>query len=1125
MHRFRPLIGALAVLAVLAVPAASARAQGVTTGALTGTVTDSAGTGIEGVTIQLKNPLTGYTVNAMTRSSGLYVIQGIEPNPNYSMTVRAIGYGAVTREGIVVTLGQMRREDYRLAKQAVQLTELTVTATAYDNVINTSKTGTSTTIGDSALRRLPTLNRNFQDFVATVPQVSTTTGYLSGGGVNLRQNSIQIDGAQSGDMFGLGTTGQPGASAGAKSIPLDAVKEYQVLLSPFDVRQGSFGGLLINAVTKSGTNEFHGGAYAYTRNQDLTRKQTYLTDYSQQQYGASLGGRIIRDKVFFFVNGEVQQLQTPATGSYLGGSGATRPYVSQQQIDALRQVLTTKYGFPDIGDGDRVQKKNPNTNVFARVDANLPFNTRLVLRHNYAAADNRVFSRGLYTTTNPTFSLTSNGYDLSNKTNSSVVQLLTNASNGVYNEFIANYSTTKDFRTVPVRAPQILVRGFQRIDTTGVASMQVGTDASSQGNSLDQRTIEFTNNLTIPVGSHSFTVGGKVLLYRSINLFAQNSIGSWQFNSLDSLNNGIASQYAFSAPAPTDPYNGLATINGTTYSAYIADTWQATPNLSMSLGVRVDKPSFSDLPPYNVSVDTVYGRKTNVVADNAQISPRFGFNWDITGDKRNQLRGGAGSFTGPTPFVYISNVFGNSGLSGYGSITCNNVALTNNSVTSQRTPAFTAAALTTPPTSCLDGTRPNGTTAPGAAISGPAAGAAVNTIDPNFKNPKYLKASLGFDHRFDNGFVATLEGLYTRSQNNAFYQNLALDHKALNALPVAERTGVNGRLLYGTLSATGATPRTYGTRTQVLDVTNASGDYTFNITGQIQKSFTANFDMSASYTYQQSRDVVSITSSTAGSNFRFQRDVAGDILAKNVSRSKYDQPHRIVATGSYRLPTFTDISFIYNGSSGAPFDFTYGNAGQSSTGPLGDLNGDGQTANDLMYVPTNATLQSEILFQNYNSTNATLKAASDAQAVAFEKFISENECLNSQRGRIMERNSCRNPWTNRIDISIAQSLGKVGGRMFQNVQLRLDVINFTNLLNKNWGEQPFSDQNATCGQICSATVALVHTGMVLPTGLPAGTTTSPLTRGVFTFSPAYKIYNQDNASSNYRMQLSARYSF
>jgi hypothetical protein len=230
MSIFRPLLGAAALFASLVVPTSSALAQGVTTGGITGTVTGDGGQRIEGVQVQLRNPRTGYNVGTTTRSTGLYVIQGVEPDAGYVVTVRRIGYAPVSRQ-VAITLGQTRREDFRLSAEAAVLSAVTVTA-ATDPVINASKTGTSTTISDSLLHRLPTINRNFVDFVQLVPQVSTTTGYLSGGGVNLRQNSIQIDGAQSGDLFGIGTTGQPGAQANGKSIPLDAVKEYQVLLSP-----------------------------------------------------------------------------------------------------------------------------------------------------------------------------------------------------------------------------------------------------------------------------------------------------------------------------------------------------------------------------------------------------------------------------------------------------------------------------------------------------------------------------------------------------------------------------------------------------------------------------------------------------------------------------------------------------------------------------------------------------------------------------------------------------------------------------------------------------------------------------------------------------------------------------
>ncbi len=1108
MQKIRPLIGRLAVLAFLAVPAVSLHAQGVTTGALTGTITDATGAPVEAAQVQVRNATTGYNIGTTSRSSGIYNIQGIEPNQNYRITVRRIGYAPITRDGITISLGQARREDFRLTREVATLGEVSITASATDAVINASKTGTSTSISDSALRRLPTINRNFIDFVQLVPQVSTTSGALSGGGVNLRQNSIQIDGAQSGDLFGLGTTGQPGAQSNAKSIPLDAVKEYQVLLSPFDVRQGSFGGLLINAVTKSGTNEWHGTVYGDSRSQSLTRSQSYLLAYKSQHASASLGGPLIKDKLFIFASGELQKLDTPASGSYVG---ATDAYLTQSSIDAVNTAAQA-YGLADGGNGNQVFKKNPNRNVFVRMDAYLPFSTRLVLRHNYAGADNTSFGRGLPATTTPTFGLTSNSYDISNTSKSSVAELLTNLPSGVYNEFLANYSTIKDFRTVPVIFPQLTIRGIPRTDNPALtANVVLGTESSSQGNSLDQRTIELTDNVTIPISSHAITIGGKALYYKSINLFANNSSGNWTFNSLDLFNQGIASSYIISSPAPTDPYNGLATIRAATYSAYIEDAFQATPTLSLTFGIRLDKPKFDNLPPLNPEVATDYGRETSSVPTEAQYSPRFGFNWDATGNQRNQVRGGVGSFSGPTPFVYLSNAFGNSGLSGFSSITCNGGTLTNTSTTSTGVPAFSSANATSPPLKCLDGTRPNGTIAPGAAISGPAAGAAVNTIDPNFKNPKYLKASLGYDHRFLSGVVGTLEGLYTRSQNNAFYRNLALP-----ANPVAQDS--RGRQLYGVLTATGATPATTGPRTQVLDVTNASGDYTYSMTAQLQKSFTDNFDGSVAYTHQVSRDVVSIANSTAGSNYRFQRDVSGRLDDLSIGRSRYDQPHRIIATGSYRFPTFTDVSVIYTGNSGAPFDYVYGGSG----GTTGDLNADGQTVNDLMYVPKNALDQTEILFQGYNAAaGSTARNTSIAQAQAFENFISNMPCLNEQRGMIMTRNSCRAPWINEFDVSAAQSLGKLGGREFENLQVRIDIINFGNLLNKNWGRQAFESSTA-CGGGCGTNTALAHTGNALPSGV---TTNSPLAQGIFTFNPTFQAFNSDNAASNYRMQLSMRYSF
>jgi hypothetical protein len=1091
----RFLFALAAACAFAAGNSARLHAQGVTTGGITGIVTDDGGLPVEAAQVQLRNAATGRTVGALTRANGQYIIQGIEPDANYSLTVRRIGFEPQTRNNLQITLNQTRREDFKLSHQVAVLNTIQVAATT-DPVINATKTGTGTVVSDSALHRLPTLNRNFSDFVQLVPQVSTTTGFLSGGGVNLRQNAIQIDGATAGDLFGLGTTGQAGSSANAKSIGLDAVKQYQVLLSPFDVRQGNFGGLLINAITKSGTNDFHGSLFGYTRNQSLTRSQSFLTDYSQQQYGFSLGGPVLRDRAFFYVNGEWQKLQTPALGPYLTSNGAGGAPIGQASIDQLTSIMSSKYGLPNPGDGGQIQKQNPNRNIFARFDAYLPMSTHLVLRHNYASADNTVFSRGVTSSTSPNFGLTSNLYLLSNKTNSTVGELLTNFQNGLYNELLLNYTTTSDFRTVPVRFPQLTVRGIPRTDgLTGTANFVLGTEASSQGNTLDQRTFEITDNFTIPVGSHSFTLGTKDQFYKPVNLFAQNSLGSWTFNDLASLSNGVASSYSVSAPAATDPAHGLATFHASMLAFYAQDDWQATQHLAITAGVRYDVPHFNDTPPSNASVLTEYQRNTSVVPGNGLFSPRVAFNWDVTGDQANQLRGGIGEFTGPPPFVYLSNAFGNSGLTGFASLTCNG---STTGATSLAVPAFTPANIASPPAACLAANGKLGATV--------ATSSSINTTDPNFKFPQYLKASLGYDHRFLNDIIGTIEGLYTRSTNNVFYQNLAL------AGP--QGTDAHGRTLYGTLTATGGTAAFKGSRTTVLDMTNSSGDYTWSVTGQLQKSFTTNFEGSVAYTHQTSMDVTSTTSSTAGSNYRYQRDVSGDILDKSVSKSKYDQPHRIVATGTYRLKTLTDLSLIYTGNSGAPFDYVYGVG--TGTGS-GDANADGQSQNDLIYVPKNARDPNEILFTGYNG-NATAQAAAATMADNFDKFIGKTPCLQEARGTIMKRNACRNPWVNEFDVTIAQSLG----RRFQNVQARFDIVNLGNLLNKNWGHQAFSDQGATCGQICSATlVGLTQTS----NKLPAGVTNSNQAIGVYNFDPGFKAYSFANASSNYRMQLSMRYSF
>jgi hypothetical protein len=391
--------------------------------------------------------------------------------------------------------------------------------------------------------------------------------------------------------------------------------------------------------------------------------------------------------------------------------------------------------------------------------------------------------------------------------------------------------------------------------------------------------------------------------------------------------------------------------------------------------------------------------------------------------------------------------------------------------------------------------------------AGAALGGAINLIRDDFRFPQDVKASLGFDREIFDGYIVTIEGLYSHAMYAPFYENIALAGPNSTLFPTTlPKTDRNGRVLYGGVTATAANPvYVVPARTQIYDLTNSDKDYSYNITGGIQRTFRDNFEGSLFYTYSQARDVQSTLNSTANSNFNQGRDVAGDITRHDLARSKWEQPHRIVASGTYAFPTKTDVSFIYNGAIGAPFDYTY----TGVSGSLGDLNADGRAGNDLVYIPTDVTNIEEIAF------SATANATIAQQQTALDEFIEAHECLDRQRGRIMGRNTCRSEWQHTVNVSVRQSLPylpSIRSIGTQNLSVQLDIFNFTNLLNKKWGLEKRSVEPGLPGVFL-----LSRTG--------GRTDALGRQQGVFTFSPTTTFFNADRAESNYRMQLSARYSF
>lgn len=1076
--RFR--MAGLATAALLTGLAGPLAAQGVTTGAVSGFVRDSAGAPIANAQILVTYEPTGFRATATSNTNGLYLAQGLEPGGPYNVTARAIGYRPERAAGLRVSVAQTTRLDFMLATSTVQLEEILVANPANEEIFSPSRQGTALTVGDSALRRLPTLNRDFADFVKLTPQVGVRDGDEGGiavSGQNNRFNTIQVDGATVNDRFGLGRTGQTGGQAGGRAVGLDAVKEYQVLLAPYDVRQGNFTGALINAVTKNGTNDLSGTAFITYRNDALAGEPLGNTEFNQTQFGASLGGPIIRDRAHFFINAELNRRTAPATGPYFGSADNPAP-ITQADYDRFLDIMEG-YGLT-AGDGDLFDRSNPLTNLLARFDWQLGTQNRLVFRYGYNQAEDDNFSRST-ATNNPVFALSSTAYAFKNKTHNPSLQLFTNFANGASNEFRLSFQSIRDRRTPVVVEPNILVENLDNANSpAGSARIQSGSEQFSQGNELDQDFWELTNNFSKPVGNHLVTIGTRNEFYKVRNLFAQSSYGVWRFDNLDDFEAGLAENFLVSG-STGGGVTGETPFSAYTLGFYAQDQWALSDRFSLTYGLRADIPIFPDQPEYEARVAEDFG-EYGVPSGQILWQPRVGFNYDLRGDRTSQLRGGVGVFAGAPAFVWMSNAYANTGLR-FSQLTCS----------AGNTPAFSP--MLPAPQSCLDGTAIE----PGGFLG------EVDIVGEDTKFPQVLRANLGIDQQLGNGLVGTLEGMYTKGINDYFIVNRNL------AGPVG--TDAVGRTVYGTFSGSGSSSPDYVNSIYgpsfsggVYELLNTSENYSYSLTGQLQKRFGANLFLTAGYTYSHAEDVHSFTSSRAISNWRFAWTYFGEQTEDVATTSSFDRPHRFVVGASWTAPWKrfpTDVSLTYVGQSGQPY--TYIASGASGRG---DLNADGTNTNDPIYIPTGPT-DPMMLFTDVldDDDNVVLSAAD--QAEAFDEFISGEACLSEQRGEIMARNSCRNPWQTFLDMSIRQSLPTINGHA---LSLEIGIFNLLNLLNEDWGKVKTAG-----GGVFYTDDPLQQVGYDAGTGLP-----------VFNFDPANleNRYSVTSALGNsYQVQVGLRYAF
>jgi hypothetical protein len=1062
------LVGAPAVVPV------DLHAQNLTTAAVSGTVRDASGAAIDAAEIHVINRSTGVATGSRSRADGRYTVQGLDVGGPYSVLIARIGFAPYARDGIFLTLSQDLRLDVVLEALVTELPGIVVEADT-DPRFSASRMGVASTISDSLLRRLPALNRDLYSFLTLVPQLSTITEepVPSGGGVNYRFNSMLVDGASDQAPFGRNAGG---AIWGGKAISIEAVKEYQVLLSPYDVRQGGFAGAAINAVTKSGSNRWQGTAFVYGRSEGLARDVAFLraSPYDRAQFGASLGGPIVPDRVHVLVAAEFQHLSAPSLGPYVGQPASSQTPLPVDPADVTRFTqLLQRYGL-QAGSAGPLSNTNPARNWFGRLDVALPrWNSRLVLRENYSRADTNAFSRPSPSSACGDlacfpFSSVERRQEITKS--STTGQLYTSLPSGAYNELIAGYNAIHLSFTPNVRAPLVMAAAPDAV-AAGVVYLQSGSLEFAQDNELRQRVLELTDNLTLPSGPHRITIGGTVQLprLRSRQLFG--SYGTWQFLSLDSLELGSASDYRV-----TQDFGGAdASLHEAQYGAYVGDQWQVGRRFAITSGLRLDVPVLTGRPPYAALVDSVYGRRTDVVPSGQALwSPRVGFNWDISGDGRQQLRGGLGLFVGQPPMAWLIRAFQNFG-SGLQTLHCNAAAGSGPPPPFPASPDYRAPVL-----ACAN------QVGIGSVAAGP-----VNLVDPELKSPQTLRASLGYDRRLPWGMVATLEALYTKGVHDFVFVN--------RNLAGPDSVDRNGRVMYGGIGSLGtATPDLVpGAFPAAIELRNQSRDYAYNLTAELEKRFSNRLELRAAYSYSRTRDVQSQLYLAFDDNWRFGRVLAGRHDDLRIGVSDFDRPHRIVIVGTFAAPWKTDISFYYVGTSGVPF--TYATV---AAGGTGDLNADGSNLNDPVYVPANTADMAEIRF----SGSVTEVAA---QQAAFAAFIARTPCLRGQRGQIVQRNSCRSPWVHSLNLSVRQSVS-FGGHT---VSAECQVFNFLNLVNSRWGHVQVPNDNDAQSRV----------GVLEQVGQTPGAASQ--SQGVFHYDPGFQPFSSQNLQSNYQIQLGARYSF
>jgi hypothetical protein len=937
------------------ISAAPLSAQTVTTGNLAGTVTDAQGGVLPGATVVAVHTDTGTSYEAVSGADGRYNILNVRVGA-YNISVNMSGFREQKQERVVVELGAERTADFKL--QLATVSE-TVDVVASSPVIDLSRAGTADNIPNEVKENLPTITRSLADIVRISPMFNAQGGsagdqasVVSVAGNSPRYNGLQIDGAANNDLFGLASSaGTPGGTAETQPISLDAIQEIQLVVSPYDVRQGGFTGGGINAVTKSGTNSVRGTAFFFTRDQDWVGKgitNQKISTLKDKQGGGSVGGPIVKNRAFFFGTADYGRKERP-TGFSVNQGGQTTG--NAELVTQFVNLLQTRYGYTIPADPLAEYNKLTNSDkYFFRGDVNVAKGHQLTIRHNYIDAFNDIFS-----TTLTNYRLPDAGYRYFSSTNSTVGQLNSQVGSGV-NELRLTVTRVRDHRGSPIGG-----QPFPAVRVTLAPGFDVnaGIENFSGRNAIDQDILEVNDAFTLINGRHTWTFGTHNEFLNLSNLFIRDAFGSYRFSSFANFDAGFAQGFDRSFSATSDPAQ-RAEFKVRQWGFYAGDQWRVSRGFTLTYGVRIDAPTYPEKPSANPIAVANFGYATDVVPNQVQFAPRAGFNWDISGNGTEQIRGGAGLFTGRPAYVWISNQFGNTGID------FTRIGATFN--TNNRIP-FVADPLGQPTT-----------------VTGATAGSFTNeidVIDPDFKYPSILRGNVGYDRQLWGGFTGTFDFVFSKTIKDIAYENL-------NFVQNPSVTGVGGRPFF---------TRRFTNLSDVILLRNTDEGSTWNAAAEVRRPFSNGLYLNGSYSYGRARSIMDGTSDQAASNWG-NVYTPGDPNHVPLARSNFDPGHRITLTATYEVPfakvVKPAVSVFYSGQSGRPYTLTYNN----------DVNGDNRFTNDLVYIPT----ASDPLTYTGGTYNDLLN------------FVNGDSCLADYIGKIIPRNACRVAWTNTLDGRFAIQL-------------------------------------------------------------------------------------------------------